>query len=133
MASKPISRKDDIDSGHGPYRPGTPAIGKVPDASDIIQHLPIPFNPFCCSGNVMAGTKGVHRQGDVRFSHIKLVAPYTPEIVDNPLAYGGGKLPWLKSGSLTVFANNKQVGRIGDPVICGSTIATGDPTILVGD
>ena len=133
MPAKPITRKDDICSGHGPYTPGTPAKGKVPPAISPIQHLPAPYNPFCCSGNVIVGTKGVHRQGDVRFFHIKLVAPYTPELIDNPGAYAGGVLPWLKSGSFSVFANSKQIGRVGDPVVCGSVVATGDPTVLVGD
>ena len=132
MPSRPITRKDDIDSGHGPYRPGMPAKGKVPNAISPVQHLPTPFNPFCCSGNVIVGTKGVHRQGDIRFAHIN-VSTGIPEIIDNPKAYGGGVFPWLKSGSLTAFANGKQIGRVGDSVVCSSTIVTGDPTVLVGD
>ena len=94
--------------------------------------LPTPFNPFCCSGNVLAGTKGIHRQGDIRFAHIN-ISTGIPEVIENPKAYGGGILPWLKAGSLTVFANSKQVGRVGDSVVCSSTIVTGDPTVLVGD
>ena len=132
MSAKPITRKDDICTGHGPYRIGTPAKGKVPDAIDMVQHLPTPLNPFCCSGNVFVGTKGVHRQGDIRFAHINFVTG-VPELIENSKANAGGPLPWLKSGSLTAFANGKQIGRIGDPIICGSTVATGDPTVLVGD
>ena len=133
MPSRPVTRKDDLDSGHGPYRPGMPAKGVVPPAISPIQSLPTPHNPFCCSGNVMIGTKGVHRQGDVRFIHINIKYPFTPELIDNPKAYAGGILPWLRSGSLTTWANSKQIGRVGDPVICGSIIATGDPTVLAGD
>jgi len=36
----------------------------------------------------------------------------------------------LASGSPNVFANNLQVGRIGDPVACGSTVAAGSPNVF---
>ena len=39
----------------------------------------------------------------------------------------------LEAGSPTFRINGKQVGRIGDPVACGSAVAEGDPTFLVGD
>lgn len=38
----------------------------------------------------------------------------------------------LASGSSTVFVNGRQLGRIGDQVDCGSTVATGAATVIVG-
>ena len=35
-------------------------------------------------------------------------------------------------GSSTVYINNKQAARIGDPVACGSVIAQGSPDVFVG-
>jgi hypothetical protein len=78
----------------------------------------------------MAGSRGVHRQGDIRAWHLSATIPPTPE---PPVAYAGGKLPWLMGGSKTSYANSRQIGRIGDPVICGSTILTGNPSVIVGD
>ena len=132
MPSKPITREDDLDSGHQAYRPGMPANLGSPDARSPIQHLPIPNNIYSGSGNVKAGKRGVHRQGDVRALHVN-ISTGVPEIVENPKCYGGGILPWLRSGSFTVFTNSKQTGRVGDPVICGSVIFTGDETVLIGD
>tara|TARA_Y100000590_G_scaffold92893_1_gene105130 strand:+ start:2053 stop:2337 length:285 start_codon:yes stop_codon:yes gene_type:complete len=38
----------------------------------------------------------------------------------------------LASGSSTVFANVKQVGRIGDAVDCGSSVASGSGNVYAG-
>ena len=38
----------------------------------------------------------------------------------------------LCNGSPTVFTNNLQQGRVGDPVCCGSRIAQGSPDVFVG-
>lgn len=38
----------------------------------------------------------------------------------------------LCQGSPTVFTNGLQQGRIGDPVCCGSNIATGSPDDYTG-
>ena len=38
----------------------------------------------------------------------------------------------LAAGSGTVFANSKQVARIGDPVACGSAVAAGSPNVFAG-
>ena len=38
----------------------------------------------------------------------------------------------LASGSSTVYANGKQLGRIGDPVSCGSNVATGSKNVFAG-
>jgi len=38
----------------------------------------------------------------------------------------------LASGSSTVFVNGLQMARIGDPVACGSAIATGSTNVICG-
>ena len=38
----------------------------------------------------------------------------------------------LASGSKTVYVNGKQAGRIGDPVACGSSVATGSKNVFAG-
>lgn len=35
-------------------------------------------------------------------------------------------------GSSSVYVNNKQVARIGDPITCGSIIAQGSPDTFIG-
>lgn len=38
----------------------------------------------------------------------------------------------LAEGSSTVFVNGKPVGRVGDPVDCGDTVAFGATTVFCG-
>ena len=38
----------------------------------------------------------------------------------------------LAAGSGTVFANRLGVGRITDPVACGSSVKTGSPNVFAG-
>lgn len=38
----------------------------------------------------------------------------------------------LSSGSSKVFINNKDCGRIGDPVACGSIVAQGSDNVFAG-
>ena len=38
----------------------------------------------------------------------------------------------LAAGSSTVYTNNLQQGRIGDPVACGSSVAEGSPNVFAG-
>jgi uncharacterized Zn-binding protein involved in type VI secretion len=38
----------------------------------------------------------------------------------------------LASGSSTVYVNGKQIGRVGDPVACGSSVATGSSNVFAG-
>ncbi len=47
---------------------------------------------------------------------------------DTPVCHAGT----LASGSGTVFINGKQAGRVGDPVDCGSAVASGSPNVLIG-
>lgn len=72
------------------------------------------------SEDVFVNNLGVHREGDAWQQH--------PSNSPNP-PHGGN----LASGSSTVFINGKQCGRIGDPVDCGSAVATGSPDVYCGD
>ena len=38
----------------------------------------------------------------------------------------------LKSGSSTVYVNGKALGRVGDPVACGSVVAAGSGNVFAG-
>lgn len=38
----------------------------------------------------------------------------------------------LAAGSPIVYVNSRQAGRIGDPVACGSKVATGSPNVYAG-
>ncbi len=70
------------------------------------------------SSDVFANGIAVHRQGDAWAVH------GCPACVPH-----GGV---LASGSSTVFVNGRQVGRIGDPVDCGSTVASGSADVFAG-
>lgn len=71
------------------------------------------------SPDVYANGIAVHRQGDGWAPH---TCPSIPETHASVLA----------SGSSTVYANGKQLGRIGDPVACGSTVAAGSGDVFAG-
>lgn len=71
------------------------------------------------SPDVYANGIAVHRQGDCWAPH---TCPSIPETHASVLA----------SGSSTVYANGKQLGRIGDPVACGSTVAAGSGDVFAG-
>jgi len=71
------------------------------------------------SPDVFVNGIAVHRQGDAWAPH---TCPTIPETHDSVLA----------AGSSTVYVNGKQIGRIGDPVACGSTVATGSANVFAG-
>ena len=71
------------------------------------------------SPNVFVNNRNWHRQGDSWAIHCNAI----PECHDGVLS----------SGSSTVYVNNKQAGRIGDPVSCGSSVATGSNNVFAGD
>lgn len=71
------------------------------------------------SPDVFANGIEVHRQGDAWLPH---TCPAIPETHAGVLA----------SGSATVFVNGKQISRIGDPVSCGSSVATGSADVFAG-
>ena len=71
------------------------------------------------SPNVFVNGIAVHRQGDAWAAH---TCPAIPETHASILA----------AGSSSVYVNGKQVGRIGDPVACGSAVASGSPNVFAG-
>ena len=97
-----VHRKGDYGSGHGCF-------------------IPRPNNQG--SENVFCNSKAVHRGpgggdlGDTWASH----------------PCGDSSHPSnMAAGSSTVYANSKQLARIGDPVVCGSTAANGSGNTFAG-
>ncbi len=68
------------------------------------------------SGNVFINGIPAHRHGDGW----------------DPHTCGSTHSSNLAAGSSTVFVNGLQLGRIGDPVACGSTVATGSGDVYAG-
>ena len=71
------------------------------------------------SPNVNVNGIPAHRQGDGWAAH---TCPAIPETHASVLA----------AGSSTVYVNGRQLGRIGDPVACGSSVATGSGDVFAG-
>lgn len=94
-----------------------PAITRKGDTCTGHGSFP-PRNSTGGSGNVYVNGKAAHRQGDGWATHCN----------DQPTCHGGA----LASGSGSVFVNGKQLGRIGDPVNCGSSVATGSSNVHAG-
>ena len=69
------------------------------------------------SSNVFVNGIPAHRQGDSWSSHCC-----------GPPCHGSS----LAAGSGSVFVNGLQLGRIGDPVACGSACATGSGNVFAG-
>lgn len=69
------------------------------------------------SANVFVNGQGWHREGDAWQEHC---CPAIPECHAGVLA----------QGSPSVFVNGLSAGRLGDPVSCGSTCATGSPNVF---
>lgn len=87
--------------------------------SDICTgHNGYPPRPcITSSNNVFVNNLGAHRLGDIWNRHRR------------KRAHKGV----LAAGSSTVYVNNKQLGRISDPINCGSFVATGSPNVFAGD
>ena len=62
----------------------------------------------------------VHRKGDAWAAH---TCPAIPETHASILADG-----WSN-----VFVNGREIGYIGAPIDCGSTVATGSTDVYVGE
>ena len=80
------------------------------------------FPPRASTGgspNVFVNGIAVHRQGDSWAAHGS----------PSPSAPHGSS---LAAGSGTVRANGKAIGRIGDPVACGSAVASGSGNVNAG-
>tara|TARA_B100000941_G_C28499792_1_gene553333 strand:- start:2230 stop:2520 length:291 start_codon:yes stop_codon:yes gene_type:complete len=78
-----------------------------------------PRSNIAGSSNVFVNNIAVHRQGD----------GWSVHCCPPPVCHGSV----LKSGSSTVYINGKQCGRVGDPVACGSAVASGSGNVFAGD
>ncbi|MEG9883835.1 MAG: PAAR domain-containing protein [Hyphomicrobiales bacterium] len=70
------------------------------------------------SADVFVRGLGVQGQGD----------PWAIHCNPTPVCHGSA----LAAGSSSVFANSLALGRVGDPIDCGSFVATGAATVFVG-
>lgn len=77
-----------------------------------------PRNSTSGSGDVFVNGIPAHRQGDGWSVHCN----------PTPSCHGSS----LAAGSGTVYANGKQLGRVGDPVACGSSVASGSSNVYAG-
>ena len=71
------------------------------------------------SPDVFVNRRPAHRQQDAWLPH---TCPDIPETHASVQA----------AGSRTVYVNGRQLARIGDPVACGSAVATGSPDVFAG-
>lgn len=95
-----------------------PAVSRLGD--NCTGHGCWPPRPSTgASPNVFINAIAAHRQGDAWAAH---TCPTIPETHASVLA----------AGSTTVFANGKQLARIGDPVACGSSVAQGSANVFAG-
>jgi len=69
------------------------------------------------SPDIFVNGISIHRKGDAWDTHCC-----------GPVCHDG----ILSAGSGTVFANGKAIGRVGDPVDCGSTVAEGSSNVFAG-
>ena len=74
------------------------------------------------SPNVFVNGIAAHREGDSWAVHT-CTHPEMPH---------GSHDSVLASGSSSVYVNGKQLGRIGDPVACGSSVASGSSNVFAG-
>lgn len=81
-----------------------------------------PRNATSGSPNVFINSRAAHRQGDSWAVHA-CTHPDMPH---------GSHAGSLGAGSSTVFVNGKQLARVGDPVSCGSSVASGSSNVFAG-
>ena len=98
-----------------------PAVTRQGDSCSGHECFP-PRSSTGGSSNVFVNGQSAHRKGDGWSEHTCT----HPEV---PHGTHGGS---LASGSSTVYVNGKQLGRIGDPVSCGSSVATGSGNVFAG-
>lgn len=98
-----------------------PAVTRLSDPCSGHECFP-PRSSSSGSPNVFVNGLAAHRQGDGWSAH-------TCTHPDQPHGTHAGN---LSSGSSTVFCNSKQLGRVGDPVSCGSSVAGGSSNVFAG-
>lgn len=74
------------------------------------------------SPNVFINSLPAHRKGDSWAVH---------ECTHDPKIHGSHSGS-LSSGSSSVFVNNKNLGRIGDAISCGSSASSGSDNVFAG-
>lgn len=95
-----------------------PAVTRLGDACTGHGCWP-PRPSSAASPDVFVNGIAAHRQGDAWAAH---TCPTIPETHASVLA----------AGSSSVYVNGKQLGRIGDPVACGSAVAAGSADVFAG-
>ena len=98
-----------------------PAVTRQGDSCTGHECFP-PRSSTSGSPNVYVNGKPAHRQGD----------GWNPHTCTHPKVPHGTHGGSLSAGSATVYCNGKQLGRIGDPVSCGSSVASGSPNVFAG-
>lgn len=94
-----------------------PAVTRLGDS--CTGHGAFPPRPSTsASPNVNVNGIPVHRQGDSWAVHCN----------PTPSCHGSA----LAAGSGTVNVNGKGIGRVGDPVACGSSVAAGSGNVFAG-
>lgn len=94
-----------------------PAVARLGDPCTGHAAFP-PRGNSGASPDVFVNSIGVHRQGDSYPVHCN------PEPLCHPSALAGG--------SSSVFVNGKAIGRIGDGVGCGGSVAVGSSNVFAG-
>ena len=94
-----------------------PAVARLADPCTGHADFPSRSNASA-SLDVFVNSKGAHRQGDNWPAHCNPV----------PLCHTSH----LAGGSRSVFVNGKPLGRVGDGVACGGSIAAGSSNVFAG-
>jgi uncharacterized Zn-binding protein involved in type VI secretion len=93
-----------------------PPVGRLGDVCTGHGCFPSRGN-VSASPNVFTNSIPTHRRSDAWASHCC-----------GPACHGSV----LASGSTSVFVNNLDCSRIGDPVACGSAVSSGSPNVFAG-
>jgi uncharacterized Zn-binding protein involved in type VI secretion len=92
-----------------------PAVARKGDSCTGHDSFP-PRASTSGSPNVFINGIPAHRQGDGWATHCN----------PTPSCHASS----LSAGSPTVFVNGKPLGRVSDPVACGSSVASGSPNVF---
>ncbi len=98
--------------------PATTPVDGATRLGDLCMGHPTcpPRMSITASPNVFVNNIASHRQLDLWAPHC------SPPHIN----------AYLVTGSSTVYVNNKQMGRVGDPISCLTTVATGSLNVFVG-
>ncbi len=94
-----------------------PSVARLGDSCTGHADFP-PRGNAAGSPDVFINNKAAHRQGDAWPIHCNPI----------PLCHGSS----LAGGSSTVFVNGNPLGRIGDGVACGGSVASGSQNVFAG-